>query len=81
MVFGAVLGSDEFIANAQSQLKPTRDDREVAQLVKIRPGISLSAICQVIQGENELSDAQLRTKSRRPNEGRDNRRCDPNFMG
>ena len=71
MVFGAVLGSKNFVATVRSRLQPTRDDREVAQLVKIRPGVPLSTICQVVQRAYGLQDADLRTKSRRGNEGRD----------
>ena len=54
-----------------ARLQPTRDDREVAQLTKIRPGVPLNAICKVVQREYGLSDVDLRTKSCRRNEGRD----------
>ena len=71
MVFGAVLGSEDFVAQVRSRLHAARDDREVAQLVKIRPGIPLSTICQVVKRAYGLADDDFRTKSHRRNEGRD----------
>jgi REP element-mobilizing transposase RayT len=71
MVFGAVLGSKDFVEQARSRLHAAQDEREVAQLVKIRPGIPLSTICQVVKREYGLADDDLRTKSHRHNAGRD----------
>ena len=71
MVFGAVLGGEDFVARAQTRLQSTQDDREIAQLVKMRPGVSFALICEVIKRAYGMSDADMMAKSRANNEGRD----------
>ncbi len=57
MVCGAVLGSKDFVATVRSRRQPPRDDRAVAQLVTIRPGVPLRPICHVFQRDYGLQDA------------------------
>jgi len=71
MVFGAILGNEAFVAQMRSRLHAARGDREVAQLVKMRPGMPLNTICEVVKREYGLTDDDLRAKSRRNNERRD----------
>jgi REP element-mobilizing transposase RayT len=71
MQFGAVLGGDEFVRWVRQKLQYTDGDSEVAQLVKVRPGVSLESICEAVRREYAVSQEVLREKWRRSNAGRD----------
>ncbi len=71
MVFGAVLGRVECVQWTRQQLRHTDGESEVAQRVKIRPGVSLETICEVVRREYGVTQDGLREKWRRDHEGRD----------
>lgn len=71
MVCGAVLGRDRFVEWPRQKLHDADGDREVAQRVKIRPGVSMEAICQVVCRAYDVSEEVLSARWSRDNDGRD----------
>ena len=71
MKFGAVLGSRQFVEWFQEKVKAKRDDREVSQLAKAKPRVSLAAISELVAERYAVSEEVVRCRDRKLNEARD----------
>lgn len=74
MVFGAILGTKEFIGRIRKKLKngkPVKDDREISGLISARPRPGLEEICELVAKAYGISKKELRVKGRKRNEIRD----------
>ena len=71
MVFGAVLGTREFVEWAQGKLDGMAEDREVAGLMTAFRRPTLDAICDAVAADYGVDVCSMRVRGRKKNEARD----------
>ena len=71
LAFGAVVGTEHFVAWAREKLRGRKEDAEVARLATARARPSLDAICRAVGGEYGVEVSDLLVKGRKRYESRD----------